>query len=138
VAAWAAKRPDLGLRVYRTLAGLRCLVTNVPFEPASPEAQSILRELRSDPLYTRLCQAQECFRARLTPKPWRCSAPPPPSRYPWLNVSAETRYRQWEQDYESLTEHYTGCCKSTGPARFTPTSNRCSTCTTGWRARCIT
>ena len=34
---------------------------------AMREAADILRALNSDPLYIRLCQAQECFRARVTP-----------------------------------------------------------------------
>ena len=35
------------------------------------EATSILKQLGSDKLYILLCDKQQCFRARLTPKPWR-------------------------------------------------------------------
>ncbi len=80
ISAWAAQRPDLGMRVYRTFGGLRCLIINVPFDPAQADAQAILRDLKSDPLYIRLCRAQECFRARLTPKPWRCGIRQSPPR----------------------------------------------------------
>jgi len=35
-----------------------------------------MRFLRSDPEYVKLCRIQECYRARLTPKPWRwCDEP---------------------------------------------------------------
>ena len=60
------------LRMYRTCAGLRLLATHALFDPAADETQSLLESLGSDPMYIRLCKAQESFRARLTPKPWRC------------------------------------------------------------------
>jgi hypothetical protein len=122
VEAWAARRPDLGLRVYRTFGGLRCLITNALFDPSQAEAQSILRELNSDPLYVRLCQAQECFRARLTPKPWRCGIRQQPPRYPWPDVSVEARFRQWLQRYEATSARYMTCrlVKEIGPRDVHP------------------
>jgi len=65
-----AKR-DLGFRFYRTKAGFRAICITHTFEPESAEAQAVLRGLKSDPLYVALCRSQGCFRARLTPKPWR-------------------------------------------------------------------
>jgi hypothetical protein len=124
VEVWAAQHPDLGLRIYRTRAGLRCLITNQVFDPSQGDATAILRALDSDPLYTRLCKAQECFRARLTAKPWRMAAPvpPPPSRYPWNNVKAEARYREWERRYTSASAAYAACrlIKQIGPAEVHP------------------
>jgi hypothetical protein len=122
IAAWATHHPDLGLRVYRTFGGLRCLVTNVPFDPSAADAQAILRELKSDPLYVRLCRAQECFRARLTPKPWRCGIRQTPPRYPWPDTSTETRFRQWEQRYDATSAQFTVCrlIKEIGPREVHP------------------
>ncbi len=122
VAAWAAQRPDLGLRLYRTCAGLRGLIVNVPFAPTGAEAQGILRDLKSDPLYAKLCQAQDCFRARLTPKPWRCDVLPPPARFPWPNPRAETAYRQWEQAYDRTAMDYATCrlVQELGPRQVHP------------------
>jgi hypothetical protein len=81
-----------------------------------------LNELKSDPLYVRLCQAQECFRARLTPKPWRCDQPEPPYRFPFLTSAAEDSFRQWEQEYASATTAYTTCrlIKQLGPVAIHP------------------
>jgi hypothetical protein len=69
-----------------------------------------------------LCQAQECFRARLTPKPWRCNMAPPPWRYPWANADVEIRYRSWEQRYEQASRSYTVCrlVKQLGPQEIHP------------------
>jgi hypothetical protein len=41
-----------------------------------------LRELGNDPLYAALCKRQQCFRARLGPKPWRAQLPMPPGSFP--------------------------------------------------------
>jgi hypothetical protein len=118
ITAWASRYPDVGLRVYRTAAGLRCLITNQTFEPTRSDTLDILRAFESDPLYVRLCQAQECFRARLTPKPWRCNATPPPwdrniaappVRYPWANADVEIQYRLWERRYEQASRSYAVC-----------------------------
>lgn len=106
---WAARRPDHGVRVYRTAAGLRGLVTSYPFHPADGEAQQTLRMLGSDPLYIALCCAQESFRARLTPKPWRCGMPNPPGAYPYETPEAERRFQQWAQRYEHALSQYAVC-----------------------------
>lgn len=110
IQAWWEPRRDLSLRVYRTCAGLRCLITSHLFDPAGQEAAGILADLKSDPLYTRLCRAQECFRARLTPKPWRLNnMETPPAQYPWRDTRAEMLYRNWEQRYEAAIQQYATC-----------------------------
>jgi hypothetical protein len=122
ITAWANRNPDVSLRVYRTAAGLRCLITNHTFEPTRSDALDILRAFESDPLYVRLCQAQECFRARLTPKPWRCNMDTPPSRYPWNNSDVEIQYRLWERRYEQTSRSYAVCklIKQLGPQDVHP------------------
>ena len=68
---FARRHPDLGVRVYRTAAGLRVLVTGASAPPASDRARELLTELGSDPLYVELCSTHDSYRARLTPKPFR-------------------------------------------------------------------
>ena len=58
-------QPGFGFRIYRTRAGFRLLVTSGTFDPSAAETLALLKEFGSDPLYIRLCKAQECFRARL-------------------------------------------------------------------------
>ncbi len=67
-----AERPELSFRIYATHSGLRYLCTSHPFDPAAPDTLDLMRRLRADPRYVTLCRVQKCFRARLTPKPWRC------------------------------------------------------------------
>ncbi len=96
-------------RIYRTRAGFRCIVINKPIDPASLESQSLLDAFGADPLYVRLCKNQECFRARLTPKPWRCGARKPPNRFPWDNAEDERTYRAWQQQYEAKSRPFATC-----------------------------
>jgi hypothetical protein len=39
---WASRYPDLSLRIYRTFAGLRCLITNQLFDPSQAASVDIL------------------------------------------------------------------------------------------------
>lgn len=106
---WAQGHPNSAFRVYRTYAGLRILFVDKLYQPNSDETSRILRELGSDPLYCTLTSKQECFRARLTPKPWRCRIAKPPNQYPWNDEAAERLYRTWERRYEEASKDYTVC-----------------------------
>ncbi|MDR2673591.1 MAG: hypothetical protein LBC18_01650, partial [Opitutaceae bacterium] len=74
-----ARRPELAFRVYATRAGLRYLCASRLFDPLSEESAQILESLRADRRYATLCRVQKCYRARLTPKPWRCLKLKPPA-----------------------------------------------------------
>ena len=63
--------PSLSFRVYKTAAGYRLIVTSQTMETSSEQSSAWLKALNSDKLYSRLCEQQECYLARLTPKPWR-------------------------------------------------------------------
>lgn len=97
------------LRLYRTCAGLRGIVTHDVFDPKSAAVLDILRRLGSDPLYIRLCKAQECFRARLTPKPWRCGHFANTLRFPVDDPQQVQRYEEWKADYETRQRGYATC-----------------------------
>lgn len=109
VERWHQDKGEFSMRVYRTKAGLRCLMTNALFHPQDQQAITILESLGSDPLYIKLCKVQECFRARLTPKPYRCGVPNLTVRYPFKDVQEEGRLRSWENFYEQSTANYTAC-----------------------------
>lgn len=106
---WAQRHPGHCVRVYRTYAGLRLLFVDKLYDPNAEETARILSELGSDPLYCTLTSKQECFRARLTPKPWRCGSDTPPNAYPWKDAFAERRYRDWERRYTDRIGAYKVC-----------------------------
>jgi hypothetical protein len=106
---WLARNPGYGFRVYRTRAGLRYLETTRLFDPSSDEVAKALGELGCDPLYVRLCRSQQSFRARLTPKPWRCGVPVAPSRFPHETPDREAAFQGWLRDYEAASARYAVC-----------------------------
>jgi hypothetical protein len=65
-------------RVYRTHSGCRVICTSatMPWKEMGWLAERFMRFLRGDPNYIELCQVQKCYRARLTPKPWRDNGEP--------------------------------------------------------------
>lgn len=112
-----------GFLVYRTFAGLRLIATHKTFDPKSEEAEKIFDALGSDPLYQKLCKAQACFRARLTPKFWRMQTD---FRYPspslkvritknmlpeWDKFDEERleEYDAWVDKYEDIHEKHATC-----------------------------
>jgi len=107
---WAKRNPRRSFRLYQTAAGLRLLFTDRLYDPTSDEVRRLLEELGSDPLYRRLTLKQDCFRARLTPKPWRCGCRRPPIPYPWDSPAAEQDYRAWQRQYEARCGAY-GVCR---------------------------
>ena len=96
-------------RLYQTAAGYRLVITDARYAPGSPEAESLLAEYQADPLYVRLCRMQESFRARLTPKPWRCGMPAPPVEFPYETSEARNQYSRWEDEYNEKTREFATC-----------------------------
>ncbi|MBM6402555.1 hypothetical protein [Phycicoccus sonneratiae] len=103
------RHPELGVRVYRTAAGLRVLVTGVDAAPGSERAAQLLAELDSDPLYAELCATHGSYRARLTPKPFRVGRRALDVSWPCADEAAERRWMRWVDRYESRTVEYATC-----------------------------
>ncbi len=99
----------LGFRLYSTAAGLRVLVTGRTFDPASAEAEDLMNRLDADKQYVQLCRMQACFRARLTPKPWRCAVPRPPGVFPYEEGRQREVFEAWLKQYEQTSNAYAVC-----------------------------
>ena len=107
---WVGRWPAWGWRVYRTAAGVRLLATNEPFAPDNAMCRTAFEVFEADPLYRKLCATQKCFRARLTPKPWRCDADKMHIRWPRGDDEKwEARFRKWEAEYAKAAESYATC-----------------------------
>jgi hypothetical protein len=98
-----------GVRVYRTRGGLRYLLTHSHANPGAESTLMAMEALDADPLYVRLCKTQECFRARLTPKPWRCGVSALHVSYPWRDGDAEEQARDWIEKYQQKTKGFATC-----------------------------
>ena len=106
---FARRHPDLGVRVYRTAAGLRVMVTGAASPPSSDRARALLTELGSDPLYVELCATHDSYRARLTPKPFRVGARALPVSWPFADEGARGRYEEWVSEYGGRASGYAVC-----------------------------
>lgn len=109
IRATAARSPQFTFRVYRTAAGFRLAVMNKRIDPTGGESETLLYNFGSDSLYQRLCKNQQSFRARLTPKHWRCNYESPRGRWPFGSANDEATYRNWEQGYNNACLPYATC-----------------------------
>jgi hypothetical protein len=104
-----ANEPSLGIRLYRTKAGFRAVVTSQNIAPNSSQSEKLLGALGSDKLYMKLCKTQESFRARLTPKPWRIQMERPPCRYPYASQQQQEQMQRWLAEYERKSKPVVAC-----------------------------
>lgn len=98
-----------GFRLYRTAAGFRILATTHLFEPESLQSQRLMQAVSADAAFVRLCRTQRNFRARLTPKPWRCGATKPPGSFPRESAEDRRRFAQWLSHYERACRDRSTC-----------------------------
>ncbi|MFZ5638301.1 MAG: hypothetical protein ACOY82_17120 [Pseudomonadota bacterium] len=109
---FVAAHPDWRLHVYRTPLGLRLMATHRRFDPRSPEVRACFDALGVDPLYARMCFNQDCFRARVSPKPWRMGMPRlhPPYSSAWRPEHAALPARRaWVETYAREARGYAAC-----------------------------
>ncbi|RME92397.1 MAG: hypothetical protein D6766_10150, partial [Verrucomicrobia bacterium] len=97
--AWVAANPGWSWRWYRTRAGYRLMAVHQPVGVEDPVVERVFDHFEADPLYRRLCRVQQCYRARLTPKPWRCGVSLPPGGWPWPDEKARQAFERWNGDY---------------------------------------
>ncbi len=95
--------PTLSMRLYRSAGGWRLILSGEGLAPDSPRMQELFTRLNADPAYAKLCKKQQCWRARLTPKPGRLSLRP--GRYP-RRCAADTP-AEGEADW--LARYAEGC-----------------------------
>lgn len=105
--ALCAARPSMGARLYRTAAGFRVVLAGEPFEPGSAGMKALFRELNADALYAALCERQQCWRARLTPKPYRIGQPKLPPCAD--SESMQAALAAWVPDYEAKSARFCVC-----------------------------
>ena len=118
-------RPDWNLRLYRTPAGLRVLAVHRTFDPHEAAVSECFQELGADPIYVQMCLRQNCFRARVSPKPWRIGIGqhlrPRPGIWP-INPDRLPDRRRWVEAYEVAARPYASCrfLEALGSGRVDP------------------
>jgi hypothetical protein len=119
---WVAAHPEWGIQAYRTKAGLRLIATHDVFDPVGNSADQFFDAVAADPHFRRLCKVQKSFRARLTPKPWRCGSTVPPARWPFRDQQQERAFEAWRQRYEATSAANAVCARleHLGSTRMNP------------------
>lgn len=107
VRALCAADDSLGVRLYRTAAGFRLVLAGQGIALGSLRLESLFRTLEVDPLYSKLCGKQGCFRARLTPKPSRIGHKGAPRYADSESVAAALA--AWVPSYEAACAPYAVC-----------------------------
>lgn len=100
--------PSMGVRLYRTSHGWRLIVAAEGLSPSSPRMNELCKILSVDPMYERLCARQDCWRARLSPKPHRLGMP---YRYPTPQTSWEKteKLEDWLKIYAQKSSSRAVC-----------------------------
>ena len=101
------KYQEFGFRIYETYQGARVIVSGRDFDPRTAETKRIMDEFHCDPLYIRLCIKQGCYRARLTPKPYRMNM----QRYkvPFPREGDDPELQAWLAEYERESRSFNTC-----------------------------
>ncbi|PKN24068.1 MAG: hypothetical protein CVU65_12840 [Deltaproteobacteria bacterium HGW-Deltaproteobacteria-22] len=125
IRAFSEAHPHWVLRVYRTPAGFRVLVMHGTFAPDDPAVTAFFEALGTDRVYVRMCRKQKCFRARVSPKPWRIGQKTHilPSRGVWpVSPEVAPRRRAWIAEYDSLARDFASCrfVEELGAGRLDP------------------
>jgi hypothetical protein len=106
---WQSSNLTWAFRVYRTHSGWRYIAISDWHDPVGDATHQVLRSLDCDPRYQQLCKVQKSFRARLTPKPWRCGYHNPPERFPYEGSPRESRMEKWLAGYERASAGFGTC-----------------------------
>jgi len=124
-----ANHPTESFRLYQTPAGFRIIATHDVVLPSNRLVAEWFAYFHADTNYVRLCQVQQCFRARITAKPWRLSevennklAKDIPAKDFWFgseSTDAESGIeqhqdalkarKQWMADYDKYAKNYRAC-----------------------------
>lgn len=99
-------------RIYRTPAGFRLLAMHRTFATDDPAVMPLFDALGADPVYRIMCARQRCFRARVSPKPWRVGMGKHlgPANATWPIKPARMPQRQrWVEEYERRSRGFASC-----------------------------
>ena len=104
------KNPNWNVRIYRTPIGMRVLATHQTFDPNEPIVAECFKEIAADRRYVVMCERQACFRARVSPKPWRIGISQRLRGGVWPIDDHRMFHRKaWIDQYEFVSTSYASC-----------------------------
>ncbi len=99
------RNPALGddFRIYETAKGIR-VIGKTYIDPNTKNFMPLMRKLSVDWIYIQLSIKQKCYRARLTPKPYRIKARTIKIKDPL--VCESQNYLEWSESYKKKSKNY--------------------------------
>lgn len=99
------KYPELGkdFRIYETSNGIRVIGKKYLYQK-NRNSRRLMKKLSVDILYMILSEKQGCYRARLTPKPYRIKSPTIKVTSPLVCETEE--YAHWLEQYEVISKNF--------------------------------
>lgn len=110
--AWCEHHPDWRVVAYETPAGVRLLPVHAPFDAGDESTFEFMTFVSADPLYQRMCRLQKCFRARVSPKPWRAGMRErfrAGGTWPVQDPIKLAMRRDWVEAYERRAGDFASC-----------------------------
>lgn len=129
IRGFATEHPEWNLRVYETPAGWRILVMHQTYQPSDSSVSEFFHAVGADPIYVRMCKNQNCFRARVSPKPWRIGIHnhirPQPGVWPIAENRLPERVK-WVEHYDRLAPKFASCrfIEAMGSSTVTPVAEQ--------------
>ncbi|AOA59796.1 hypothetical protein [Acinetobacter larvae] len=111
LALFLKQHPLWNIRLYRTPSGLRLMATHQFFAANDPVVKDFFDFMGVDAVYAQMCIRQQCFRARLSAKPWRIKGfqqERPRTLWPVAAHQQELR-QKWIAQYEQQAAPYAAC-----------------------------
>ncbi len=99
---------QIGYRIYETHSGFRVIISGIKMAPKERAELKLFEAMNSDPLYAMMCRRQDCYRARLTPKPHRIQQKPIRLQVPYDDEMRST-LSTWVQAYDERSRGYAVC-----------------------------
>ena len=83
------------------------------FQSSDPSVQEFFESVNTDPTYVWMCKRQECFRARVSPKPWRTGLKGEDAKLMqgvWpIQKGLVAERKKWVSLYEKTSEGFASC-----------------------------
>lgn len=95
---------DLLFIIYKTSAGLRLVEVTKKWDAKDKNTIELMNQFGCDKSYVALCMKQNCFRARITPKPYRLNIEKLNIIYPYEENEKE-KINNWLYQYVKLSEN---------------------------------
>lgn len=110
--AWCETHPAWRVAVYATPAGARLLPLHATFDAADDASFEFMRFVEADARYERMCRLQRCFRARVSPKPWRAGVTEhfrAGGTWPVRDPARLAARAAWVRRYEAAAKGFASC-----------------------------